>query len=192
MSVFSPLFRSKRFTLILPWQTCFFRCQLALCGKHSTARWIFTRIFTAVYNQILIYTWVNWGVMERERKCPIFETAENAIRTRTLSIANLAFYRASHLPMIVLFVVHPAWVKLLVVPIVPPPPPLLCIVWTWMVRKARGEFYLTCGAGDLKECHDWREKLMHDRSKTYDQNRHRNQAWHGQLKDISRCGKNLE
>ena len=79
-AVSSPLDRSKRFTLFLPWQTCSFRHQLDSSGKHSchaaiTHKDYITHISTTA--QILIYTadWTEWpGASWREQKCPNFES----------------------------------------------------------------------------------------------------------------------
>ena len=51
---------------------------------------------------IHLYRWVNWGIMERTKmpklwhgvKGDSFETVAKGIRTRVLSTASLAFYRA--------------------------------------------------------------------------------------------------
>ena len=68
-------------------------CSLFRTGNAITAQRLFTHIPTTVYSQILIYP-ADWtGPSWRERKCPIFETAENVIRTQVLSIESPAFYR---------------------------------------------------------------------------------------------------
>ena len=53
----SPFFRSKRFTLFLPWQTCSFRHQLDFSGKHSS--------HAAITREDYSITFPPWG----ERKC---------------------------------------------------------------------------------------------------------------------------
>ena len=77
-AVSSPLDRSKRFTLFLPWQTCSLRHQLGFSWKHSShaaiAQRLFTHISTTVYSQVLIYTAESTEASWRERKCPNFET----------------------------------------------------------------------------------------------------------------------
>ena len=92
----SPLDRSKRFTLILPWQTCSFRHQLGFSRKHSSqaaiAQRLLTHMPTTVYSQVLIYTAESTEAPWRERKCPTFETVAKGIRTRALSLASPAFY----------------------------------------------------------------------------------------------------
>ena len=59
-AVSSPLDLSKRFTLILPWQTCSFRHQLGFSWKHSShaaiAQRLFTHMSATVYSQVHIYT----------------------------------------------------------------------------------------------------------------------------------------
>ena len=57
-AVSSPLDSSKRFTLILHWQTCSFRHQLGFSWKHSSHAAIAQRLFahmpTTGYSQVLI------------------------------------------------------------------------------------------------------------------------------------------
>ena len=94
--VSSPLDRSKRFTLILPWQTCSFRHQLGFSWKHSSHAAIAQRLLihmsTTVYSQVLIYTAESTEAPWSERKCPNFETVAKGIRTRALLLASPAFY----------------------------------------------------------------------------------------------------
>ena len=98
-AVSSPLDRSKRFTLFLPWQTSSFRHQLGFSWKHSRisssnyAQWLFTQMSTTIYSQVLIYSAEWTGASRRERKCPNFETVPKGIRTRAPLIASPAFYR---------------------------------------------------------------------------------------------------
>ena len=96
-AVSSPLDRSNRFTLSLPWQTCSFRHQLGFSWKHSShaaiTQRLFTHISTTGYSQVIIYTAEWTETRRRERKCPNFETVAKEIRTRALSIASSAFYR---------------------------------------------------------------------------------------------------
>ena len=77
-AVSSPLDRSKRFTLILPWQTCSFRHQLGFSWKHSSHAAIAQRLLihmsTTVYSQVLIYTAESTEAPWSERECPNFET----------------------------------------------------------------------------------------------------------------------
>ena len=55
-AVSSPLDRSKRFTLFLPWQTCLFQHRLGFSWKHSShaaiAQRLFTHMSTTVYGQV--------------------------------------------------------------------------------------------------------------------------------------------
>ena len=59
----------------LPWQTCSFRHQLGLSGKHSsqaasTRQGKITRISTTVYSQVLIYTAESTGASMERTKMP--------------------------------------------------------------------------------------------------------------------------
>ena len=78
-AVSSPLDRSKRFTLFLPWQTCSFRHQLGFSWKHSsqaaiTRQWLLTHISITVYSQVLIYKAESNGASMETMKYPNFET----------------------------------------------------------------------------------------------------------------------
>ena len=78
-AVSSPLDRSKRFTLFLPWQTCSFQHQLGFSWKHSSHAAV-TRIdYSLTFTQLSIvrYSFIQLseeGCQWRERKCTIFET----------------------------------------------------------------------------------------------------------------------
>ena len=77
-AVSSPLDRSKRFTLFLPWQTCSFRHQLGFFRKHSSDAAITRDDYSLTFPppSIARYTFIQLseGRQWRERKCSIFET----------------------------------------------------------------------------------------------------------------------
>ena len=78
-AVSSPLDRSKRFTLFLPWQTCSFRHELGFYWKHSSLATITRNDYSPTFPPPPIARYslntAEWtGVSWRERKYPNFKT----------------------------------------------------------------------------------------------------------------------
>ena len=73
-----------------PWQTCSFRHNLKVSGKHSAILQLLREDYSLTFPSLSIAEWtvVSW----RERKCPSFETAANVFRTQALSIESPPFY----------------------------------------------------------------------------------------------------
>ena len=77
-AVSSPLDRSKRFILFLPWQTCSFRHQLDLSGKYSSHAAITRNDYSPTFPPLSIarYSFIQLSQLEhqwREPKCTNFE-----------------------------------------------------------------------------------------------------------------------
>ena len=68
--VSSPLDRSKRFILFLPWYSCSFRHELGFSWKHSSHAEITGNDYSLTFPPLSgthLYRWVDWGVMERTK-----------------------------------------------------------------------------------------------------------------------------
>ena len=102
-TISSPLARSKRFTLFLPWQTCSFRHQLGFSGKYSSHAAITQRLFTHISTTVYIarysylYRWVDWGIVKRTKMPKLWNGSKGDSNLGSLDSSPAFYHRATAL-----------------------------------------------------------------------------------------------